>query len=429
METTPFTYFMIITLSGVTPSSAADWSYSGPAGPLYWHEIFPEDCSGKYQSPIDIHPEETVYNPELKEFAIWYDPPKKNSQMYIKNNGHTVQVDLEGDFYVSNAGLSSVYTAKQFHFHWGHKAHHGSEHLIDGKPSPIEISETDNPSLTAIVKALKHVKDPEKQNKAPLPLMSLRDFLPKDISRYYRYNGSLTTPGCFESVIWTVFDVKQTISHKQLKEFTNVLQMKHKVKKEEHNRHRRSLTKEERDKERRARNVLDELGIRGNEFEEARLQSELMHSMMMGDQAHDKSADNAAKHPPKPTRKADDDMAELADVAIEGRLLDNYKTHTKAENQNHKHKDEVAEVEDAYTQETIVNNFRPVQPLNDRLVYRSFKHVCVAAPEDIRAKWPPTPAVEASKEESQGGKNACGRLDNLSTAVMLLLLAIGLLHV
>lgn len=58
-------------------------------GPLYWHEIFPEDCSGKYQSPIDIHPEETVYNPELKDFAIWYDPPKKNSKMYIANNGHT----------------------------------------------------------------------------------------------------------------------------------------------------------------------------------------------------------------------------------------------------------------------------------------------------------------------------------------------------
>lgn len=33
---------------------------------------------------------------------------------------------------------------------------------------------------------------------------------------YFRYNGSLTTPGCFESVIWTVFDQKQTISHRQV---------------------------------------------------------------------------------------------------------------------------------------------------------------------------------------------------------------------
>ncbi|CAG5125738.1 unnamed protein product, partial [Candidula unifasciata] len=388
----------------ITTSQAADWSYSGSAGPLYWHELFPEDCSGKYQSPIDIHPEETVYNPELKDFAIWYDPPKKDSKMYIRNNGHTVQVDLEGDFYVSNAGLSSVYKAVQFHFHWGHKAHHGSEHLIDGKPSPIElhlvtynsqlypsiseavmeegglavlgvmyeISETDNPSLATLVKALRHVRDPEKQQRAPLPLMSLRDFLPKDISRYYRYNGSLTTPGCFESVIWTVFDTKQTISHKQLKEFTTVLQFQHKEK-GDHSRHRRSLTKEERVKERRAKGVLDELGIRNSlTFTYTRLTS-------LGDQ--------------------------FIFSPVAGKEV----------------------VKDTYIQETIVNNFRPVQPLNDRIVYRSFKHVCVVAPPDVPAKW--SPPSEASKDNWQGDKNSCARFQSLPIVVISLVLTIRWLHV
>jgi len=51
----------------------------------------------------------------------------------------TVQVNTEGAFYVSNGGLPNIYSTAQFHFHWGHKSHHGSEHTIDGVASPIEV--------------------------------------------------------------------------------------------------------------------------------------------------------------------------------------------------------------------------------------------------------------------------------------------------
>ncbi|BFZ01439.1 hypothetical protein BsWGS_04478 [Bradybaena similaris] len=445
----------IVALLGIAQLDAAEWSYAGNKGPAFWHEVFPKACSGTSQSPIDIRSEETVYDPRLKEFAIYYDPPKPDSKMFIRNNGHTVQVSLEGDFFVTNGGLNHVYKALQFHFHWGHKENHGSEHLIDGQASPIEmhlvtynhelftdvgeavvtegglavlgvmyeISEEDNPSLDTIVKAIKHVRDPETHDKIALPLMSIRDFLPKDLSRYYRYNGSLTTPGCFESVIWTVMLEKQTISLAQLKQFKTLLQHKHYHKKSHDSngkRHRRSLNKAERKMERKAEQVLDELGIRGDGFKEAVLMSDVME--MMSDmpqdgedmkqisaenEEHDKEektkddpeTENTSKEKHEEDKNEDDHKEKHEDEKNEDnhgeKNLKEGEDHGTDEDEHTKDQEEhaddhaseekkiVEEVhEEDFTQDIMVNNFRPVQPLNNRVVYRSFKSLNVVLETD-----------------------------------------------
>ena len=47
----------------------------------------------------------------------------------------------------------------------------------------------------------------------PIPL---EDLIPDDTNSFFRYNGSLTTPECNESVIWTVFETPIAVSLRQV---------------------------------------------------------------------------------------------------------------------------------------------------------------------------------------------------------------------
>ncbi|RUS87793.1 hypothetical protein EGW08_004458 [Elysia chlorotica] len=400
MESKLYFYAAIVLI--ISPLVVGDkWGYSGKTGPAAWAEEF-KKCAGRKQSPIDIRAEETMYDPGLKDFAIWFDPPRPNSNFTVKNNGHTLQVDLEGEFYVSNGGLQHLYKAAQFHFHWGGQAHHGSEHLMEGKASPLElhlvtynsdvyshigeaapksdglavlgvmfeISKDDNPAYASIIKAIQYIRDPHKKLRIRLPVdsVSIRSILPADISRYFRYQGSLTTPHCHESVVWTVFKQKQTISAAQLKQFRTLLQRSHHHHQEpeprvvpvedardtlvDSTRRRRSASKHHSHLSQRERDILVELGIQGDREEEAayikqarqaRAERDMYAEMgMFGDQP---AADSLPSTVENQITKADPSNVEPAKV------------------------DTQLEME----RQVIIDNYRPVQPLHDRVVYRSFK--------------------------------------------------------
>lgn len=46
--------------------------------------------------------------------------------------------------------------------------------------------------------------------------IDVRSMLPENINHFFRYQGSLTTPPCYESILWTVFDTPITLSHNQV---------------------------------------------------------------------------------------------------------------------------------------------------------------------------------------------------------------------
>lgn len=62
-------------------------------GPEKWAENFPL-ANGPRQSPINIVPKETQYDPSLKALKLKYDPSNAKG---ILNNGHSFQVDFVDD--------------------------------------------------------------------------------------------------------------------------------------------------------------------------------------------------------------------------------------------------------------------------------------------------------------------------------------------
>ena len=51
-----------------------------------------------------------------------------------------VSVSPESNALLRGGGLDDTYKLAQFHFHWGSNDFHGSEHRIDGREFPMEVS-------------------------------------------------------------------------------------------------------------------------------------------------------------------------------------------------------------------------------------------------------------------------------------------------
>ncbi|XP_029312481.1 carbonic anhydrase 4-like isoform X2 [Cottoperca gobio] len=218
-------------------ASESDWCYTGCEHTTSeWKHISGAFCGEERQSPIDIATAHVQTDPHLLDFTF----NNFSSQQVIEsmtNNGHTVKFTLEdGKVEVSGGGLDGTYSTIQFHFHWGDTEHHpGSEHTIDGHRYPMEMhivslkkgltvqQATENSEGIAVLgffinatedgdmsqtwseltSYLTNVKDTEvKINHT----FSIDDLIRNvNLTKYYRYMGSLTTPKCNEAVVWTVF--------------------------------------------------------------------------------------------------------------------------------------------------------------------------------------------------------------------------------
>ncbi|KAK3602216.1 hypothetical protein CHS0354_039962 [Potamilus streckersoni] len=206
------------------------------------------------QSPISIRTNDTVVDSErLAPIHMTdYESPSK-LQMRLENKGYTAEVEFKGvPSSITGGGLTDIYRAKQFHFHWGKIDKRGSEHAIDRNYFPMEMhivhystnytnfSEaldkqdglavlaflfevgSHNIHLDDLVNQLSKVT--HKGDHTRLETFSFCYLLPSTLDTYCRYSGSLTTPPCYESVNWFIFYETIEISEQQLNAFRNILQ-------------------------------------------------------------------------------------------------------------------------------------------------------------------------------------------------------------
>ncbi len=206
----------------------AHWEYEGDNGPQAWGKLKPEfnTCAtGKRQSPINIEDRETLQGP-AEALQLMYTP----SSASVVNNGHTIQVDVNGDNVIVVRG--STYKLLQFHFHHpseervNYKAFAMVAHLVhrnsEGQLAVVAVLLEPGVANALIHKVWTYMPlDAMDRVRMPPGILDLNELLPED-RRYYQFMGSLTTPPCSEGVLWMVLKKPVQISREQLRLFSQL---------------------------------------------------------------------------------------------------------------------------------------------------------------------------------------------------------------
>uniref|UniRef100_A0AAY4BWG2 Carbonic anhydrase n=1 Tax=Denticeps clupeoides TaxID=299321 RepID=A0AAY4BWG2_9TELE len=173
---------------------------------------------------INIVTRRVQYDPTLTPFVFeGYDTVSSITVQKHENNVHFV---LPPEVGVQGGGLSGRYKATQLHLHWGIDGQPGSEHRVDGEQYAMELhiahekeqpkSEEDDNEHAVLAFFIEFLFLLE-GNQTSIDFR-LNDIIPaaSDLSGYYRYSGSRTTPSCEQNVVWTVFFRTIPVSRSQV---------------------------------------------------------------------------------------------------------------------------------------------------------------------------------------------------------------------
>ncbi|KFQ76553.1 Carbonic anhydrase 9, partial [Phaethon lepturus] len=194
------------------------WSYEDWK---HWGMDYP-DCAGTVQSPINIDTAKTIFSPQLRPIQLSGYSLPANEKLTLRNNGHTVLLELPESLAITG-GYAQQYRAVQLHLHWG-SARKGTAITIRFPSGPclcfycgvsvLQVGPRENPYYQEI---LEHLYKIQREGEEVLvPGFNIAGLLPANLKLYFHYNGSLTTPPCYQTVKWTVFNQTMLLSHDQM---------------------------------------------------------------------------------------------------------------------------------------------------------------------------------------------------------------------
>jgi carbonic anhydrase len=179
------------------------------------------ECSiGQHQSPVDLAVESNAV--QLNTLAMQYVKDKPD----FFNSGHAIQVNTSTNYKGQLKIGNDLYPLIQYHFHAP------SEHIVNKKVYPAElhfvhIREDGRIAVLGVLfklgaanKTLQTILNNMPLNAATHHKSAVeiepKSLLPGNVSRFYTYAGSLTTPPCSEGVSWYILSTPITLSTAQL---------------------------------------------------------------------------------------------------------------------------------------------------------------------------------------------------------------------
>ncbi|KAI6654570.1 Carbonic anhydrase 1-like [Oopsacas minuta] len=231
------------------------WGYTEENGPNRWaklSESYVLSDEGKRQSPIMIDTGLTIFN---KNTNIKLDKLDTLMTGSLKNTGQSIKYEPNSDTPVPlveakvdfpGLVLCNPFRLAEFHFHWGSSNEEGSEHVIDGKPGCGEIhfvyantkyegakiavrhadglivlgymlSVGENSVFDELFKFMPEIK--ASNDRVENVTFKISQFFQDKQTQggFYVYQGSLTTPPCYESVTWFLSPLPLVITQEQLR--------------------------------------------------------------------------------------------------------------------------------------------------------------------------------------------------------------------
>lgn len=206
-------------------------------------------CSkGHFQSPVELpFCEKPVSRPKIN---LKYG----THPVELMNNGHTVQLTLQDDLqYVDGVMLANGATYKllQCHFHWGSEHTIGDEqqkmvaHCVHVKSAQgrelrfgvlaifYEVGDIADPFLDSFIEYLPNARQSTEDHRRLRAGLAISNFTGPvnfdlafqglDLTHYWTYPGSLTTPPCTEAVDWYPLMHKQVMTQAQYDKFKGAI--------------------------------------------------------------------------------------------------------------------------------------------------------------------------------------------------------------